>query len=685
MVADEFGRESGSPVGSSEFESARRKYLDNILHISFVDDGMIYGDPGAVPRTLALFADINEEQGSGNFSQEKTRISMMGGDDVPLELQIAISVAMAPKDQKNRYEEEVRRVHRLQAEEGYRGLVVPDELVRPVFPLAAAVRQNSVGDSPIDYSREKNVGGIAVVGACRGTPGYMSHQAELKGADTIRKLRLVGAYPHAQGQFLFLRMCEASTLTALARVQGEQQAFVDGVYNPHDRGVEAQVAKLIGVPFLSDVQCDLLRLPLKMSGGGVRAVGPIVYGGWLGAHLTTAHFITTYFPRTHIISRILAEVQGPRPGDLASRREYGEQLYSAVEQYRAVFEAKYQRPHDPDVDGFEMSPLGLIPKRVKFQAHVAALQAAVVGREMRPRLTAEEALVVKAQSQRGTAAVFTAIPVKDSPFYCTDEIFKYIARRRFLIKSIGALDMGDSKCRIGTCSDRAGFNHFESCVSTNIQGARHEVMRDVTREMLSDIGVAFDQADLRCHVGIRDELARAGAVNSITGELVQRSGRGNHEGGDMLVHGLYQAGDRTALDFTVVSERAVRRVVQSLTSTAGGMSGTQEAATLKGAEEEKRNHYGRMYDKIGVRTEGVAMDLAGDIGPGFRAFLKRCEVIGGFARPLWANWSAGSTFFSAWRQRYVASVQIKNAEIALANRRRSVGANADWRARGGAG
>ena len=149
-----------------------------------------------------------------------------------------------------------------------------------------------------------------------------------------------------------------------------------------------------------------------------------------------------------------------------------------------------------------------------------------------------------------------AIPVKDSPFYCTDKIFKYIARRRFLIKSIGALDMGDSKCRIGTCSDRAGFNHFESCVSTNIQGARHEVMRTVTREMLSDIGVAFDQADLRCHVGIRDELARAGAVNSITGELVQRSGRGNHEGGDMLVHGLYQAGDRTALDFTVVSERA---------------------------------------------------------------------------------------------------------------------------------
>ena len=98
----------------------------------------------------------------------------------------------------------------------------------------------------------------------------------------------------------------------------------------------------------------------------------------------------------------------------------------------------------------------------------------------------------------------------------------------------------------------------------------------------------------------------------------------------------------------------------------GANSNTQEAATLKGAEQEKRNRYGRMYDLVGVQAEGVAMDLAGDIGPGFRAFLKRCEVIAGFARPLCrANWSAGSTFFSAWWQRYVASVQIKNAEIAL--------------------
>ena len=48
------------------------------------------------------------------------------------------------------------------------------------------------------------------------------------------------------------------------------------------------------------------------------------------------------------------------------------------------------------------------------------------------------------------------------------------------------------------------------------QDARHEVMRKATQEMLSAIGVAFDQADLRRHVGLRDELARpAGLGRSI--------------------------------------------------------------------------------------------------------------------------------------------------------------------------
>jgi hypothetical protein len=209
--------------------------------------------------------------------------------------------------------------------------------------------------------------------------------------------------------------------------------------------------------------------------------------------------------------------------------------------------------------------------------------------------------------------------------------------------------------------------------------------------MLDDIGVSYDQADLRSHTGLRDRLAQVGAVSNATGAIIQFSGpgrrRGNHDGGDLLMRDLYALGDEVAGDFTCVSERAACRVTPALTPTSptGVSTNAQDAATLKGAEEIKVKRYAGIYDPLNIKIEGYAMDLAGDIGPSFRAFLKRCEVLGEHRAPEWANWSAGSSFFAAWRQRYIASVQIKNAEMALRNRSRSRTANATWDARADAG
>ena len=692
-VGLELVREAGSPpMGSPQFNSVISEYRDNITQVSFVDDGMVYGHPDLVPRTMAVFADINELQGSGKFSQEKTRITMLNGGDVPLEVQIAVSVAMATRAQKCAHDANVSHVMQAQAQVGLSGPFLPARLVRPDFPLATAVRQTSIGDARVDYAQDVSLGGISVVGACRGTPEYMSYQAEVKGEEVIKELSKVTAYSHLQGQFFFLRVCTSSVLTSLARVQGGQQAFVDGVYNPYDRAVEAQMARILDEPALTDLQRDLLRLPLRKSGAGLRAIGPIANcGAWLGAHLNAAKFIDESYPRTHILSRILDVVQGVRPpADPYGRQaEYGEQLFSAVVQYRGLFESKMQRPHDPGADGFEMSPRGLMSKSVKFQAHVAALQADAVSRSIRPKMSAEQAAGYKAQCRPGTAAVFTAIPVKASPVFCTDQVFKYIAARRFLKQSIGALGSESRKCRIGTCKERLTFNHLESCICTNIQHMRHEAMRVVTQDLLKSINVQFDQADLRDHAGIRNELAQAGVVSASSGALVQYAGpgrrRGNNEGADMLIHNLNHVGERLAVDFTAVSDRAACRVTPSLAPTASGLTNAQEAATLAGAEEIKRNRYGRVYDPIGIQIEGIAIDLAGDIGPGFRQFLKRCEVIGEGQLPEWANWSSGSTFFAAWRQRYVAVVQIRNAELALRNRARSAGANAAWEARANGG
>ncbi len=202
---------------------------------------------------------------------------------------------------------------------------------------------------------------------------------------------------------------------------------------------------------------------------------------------------------------------------------------------------------------------------------------------------------------------------------------------------------------------------------------RHEMLRVEIQHMFDEVGVSYDKADLRCHAGILSRLAEVGAVNS-AGAIVQysvqgRKRRGNHEGADMLVHSLDLPGDETAMDFTVVNDRADSRVIPAATPYTG--TDAQLAATLKGAETAKEKHYGELYGKISVKMMGIAMDLAGDVGPNLRALIKRCEVIGGYELPEWANWSAGSSFYSAWRQRIIVSVLAKNAECALRNRGRS--------------
>ena len=124
--------------------------------------------------------------------------------------------------------------------------------------------------------------------------------------------------------------------------------------------------------------------------------------------------------------------------------------------------------------------------------------------------------------------------------------------------------------------------------------------------MLAEVSVQHDGPDLRSHAGIRNELIAANAVGPngslFNADPVDR--RGNHQGADMLVHGLFEPGDRTAIDFTVVSDRALCRQEAA----AGPYAGTaaQRAATLEGAEEEKQK-YAKTYASIGVETLGFAM------------------------------------------------------------------------------
>ena len=515
---------------------------------------------------------------------------------------------------------------------------------------------------------------MSIVGSFRGTPGYMAYHADKKGADAVRKLTLLADYPHSQGRYSMLRLCGALTTNHHARLQGDNIAFADGVFNPHGQGVQAIVSKTLEQTALDPLDTKLVRLPVRHSGGGIRNAGANANIAWLASHSATAKWITNSYPITHVLSRALTALQA-QPDPAVESTEYANRLHRAVQEYRQLFEQAGERRHDPDQDGFEMSPVGLMDKSVKFQHAAQLLQTKVELREIRPYLSLAQAVGFKAQSARGAGALITALPVKGSPFYLPNSIFTYVFQRRFLKQSIGALDSNVEdacSCSIGGCREKLSYSHLESCVCTPIMEQRHEVLRTQTQHMFDEVGVNYDKADLRCHMGIRNRLAAAGVVNS-AGAIIQYSGpgrkRGNHEGADMLVHSLELPGDETAMDFTVVNDRAECRINPTATPYTG--TDAQLAATLKGAEAAKEKHYGDLYGKINIKIRGIAMDLAGDIGPNLRALIKRCEVIGGYELPEWANWSAGTSFYSAWRQRIIVSVLAKNAECALRNRGRS--------------
>ena len=67
-------------------------------------------------------------------------------------------------------------------------------------------------------------------------------------------------------------------------------------------------------------------------------------------------------------------------------------------------------------------------------------------------------------------------------------------------------------------------------------------------------------------------------------------------------------------------------------------------------EQNKVVQYKRMYASINVKVLGLAMNLAGGVGPTLLRVIKRCSEIAGVRVPVWANWTA-ATFVGAWVQR----------------------------------
>ena len=184
---------------------------------------------------------------------------------------------------------------------------------------------------------------------------------------------------------------------------------------------------------------------------------------------------------------------------------------------------------------------------------------------------------------------------------------------------------------------------------------RHEALRRTVFDLLKSAAVRYGNEDLKFHRGINARLVSANALNSKGSFVRPLQEGGAQEGADTLVSSLFTPGDQVALDYTVINERAPTNVNRG----------------LKEVEDAKVKMYQGMYSTISVSVRGIAMDLAGNLGPSLRELIARCDVLCGGVFPPWANWSNGSSYRAIWRQRFIVAIQAESATQAICKRERS--------------
>ena len=676
IVVKQLLTEAGAPQpGSPEFRKVVESYNNDMEANMFVDDGSAWGYERDMVATFSTFVDICEERKIAIPAPDKNLLSMVNGEPVPIGFQVAMTVAMATREQKRCYKLKVE----VARQNGEAGLVMPD------IPLISTVKYGDfTGDDLLENGQpnydKPGVGGSVLLGAIHGTQEFMAHHAGRMAKRLMKQDARLSQYPRLQGQNFLRRVCAGGTVNHHERLQGDHPVFGDGVYSLFDSQTSGALANILGQEGLTTLQQRLTYIPIRKGGGGNHDAATSPGTPWMAAHLVTAKFVMDNYRPGHIYRRTLEAVQGPFRGNVGSQRPgapYHERLDKAMQSFSSLFCSAQGWLPDPAKDGFEMNLRDLAEKRpFSFQRFAKVYQTKLALAQLRPHMNRVQAVGFQAQQAPGAGVVLTAIPTQYSPFSLSNPVFSFVLQRRYLNQKIGALGTGDSetRCAIGGCTGLAEAGHFESCMHTPIKNARHEEMRMWTKELLDFSNVAYDAADLRCHQGVRDRMAASGVVNN-AGAMVlygSASGPGNSEGMDLLVHSLFAPGDEVALDFTVRSDRCPTRVAATTASTPNQPpTPAQEAASLKGEEIAKQMRYKHMYEPINIKAVGMAADLAGGLGPNVIKIIKRCEVLAEGRLPEWANWSHGSSFTAVWRQRLIILLQAKNAQCVIANAARS--------------
>ena len=242
-----------------------------------------------------------------------------------------------------------------------------------------------------------------------------------------------------------------------------------------------------------------------------------------------------------------------------------------------------------------------------------------------------------ANRARGAAAVVTALPVDPG---VSDLDFNYIVRRRLLKQNFGTHVPSTTICPFSSCISSINYDHLECCRFSRIMSNRSDAFKGVFSLICCGRLVCCLISAICC---LRHVLKLR--VPVILGGI--RSLRRWGDPGSLMVETYicwlevfsFLSGDEVVVDFTVFSERTVLRVDASLDTSTGDQA---RRLSLAEVDNRKVGLYKRMYATINVSVLGLAINLAGGVGPSLLKVIRRCSVIAGGRVPMWANWTAAT-------------------------------------------
>jgi len=546
-----------------------------------------------------------------------------------------------------------------QRDEVSRAIMSPDARLAAPTPLNPLSRVALIipGDTDPVHSPPYKSGGTASLGAPVGTPAYVRNQAAKESARILAvlpKLQCLAA-SSTQCASLLLRVCLTNSSLHPAKATAAPAVILESIARPLDEGIAKFVCDTIAPGIaLSATTTDLLHLPLRMGGLGLTPAANLVTAQFLAGFLRAATFIQGTMPQGHITLTWLANIfQHPESSD------YANAVHAAASDFALLFRSINGREPTMELDHFRsFAPRDLIAISDVIISLTRSLLATQSQRRLVPTLSMQQAASYRSSCAPGASAALAALPTIPQ-LTIPNPAFQVIFARRLLSTNILGATLSTEICpgqgcgaplddiHVSSCIHaaafvtRGGFTHrHNECIGKEIKGALHYA------------GYACDAVEPKDNPVFQQQLVQAGVVFG-----TNRDGTTAYKGGDICVRDFQGPGQHLILDHVVTDERAAMHVVPPNVQ--------EPPPPVAALEAAKKVRYGPgFYDLIGVGFQGVAIDLAGAMGPGLRDVLRRAfrSNVNTIDRaPLpGCNWTA-STPLAYFSQRIVTVLQAYNA------------------------